>query len=151
MTNITITSRENGLETIEEAILQLPALKRPTLDEIRADGRRIDEIERDNSTEEPTTITVVTVFYKPGGFVTNMSVRTEERLGYQHRRWLWEHRNEYPEFIARLKKLGVTGICFSGIILKLYDGFRWTRRIPAIYHQMYGDHAWEPGDVVLAD
>jgi hypothetical protein len=104
-----------------ELSIQLPALKRPTLEYLQSKYDWIGSIERDTSTEEPVTLSLVTVL--AAGSTASINGKEYELriaeylnslLGFQHREWLLEHQAEFPEFMALLGKIYID---FSGIVV----------------------------------
>jgi hypothetical protein len=114
-----------------ELSIQLPALKRPTFEYLQPQYG-IKSIERDDSTEEPVTLTLATVLAVGSTNAINgkeYEVRIAEHLdsllGFQHRQWLLEHQDEFPEFMALL---GRVYIDFPGLVVVYRDG---DRHIPS--------------------
>ena len=115
--------------TSDDVMIQLPALKRPTLAGLQQDWGYIDRIERDDSTEEPVTLRLATVLKSDESSIEGavyerrlMRLRTDGRLlGFQHRQWLLEHQTELPELMALLGKVYVD---FPGIVVVDDDGSR---------------------------
>ncbi|MGD1003049.1 MAG: hypothetical protein ABR884_00540 [Minisyncoccia bacterium] len=108
--------RETG-----ELSIQLPALKRPTLGETQSKYDWIKSIERDTSTEESVTLSLVTVLAAGstasiGGreYELRIAEHLDSLLGFQHREWLLEHQAEFPEFMALLGKCYID---FPGIVV----------------------------------
>ena len=114
--------RETGEITIE-----LPALKRPTEDELRKKYSWLRSIERDDSTETPITLTLATVLNPDEKSISGKEyerrlMSAQNRLlGYRHREWLLEHQDEFP---ALKPLLGKVYIDFPGIIVVNVDGDR---------------------------
>jgi hypothetical protein len=124
--------RETG-----ELSIQIPALKRPTLEYLQSKNDWIDHIERDTSTEEPVTLTLATVLAAGSADSINRA-EYEKRiaehlnvlLGFQHYEWLLEHQTEHPQFMALLGKIYID---FSGIVVVHRGG---GRSVP--YCSQYG-------------
>lgn len=115
--------RETG-----ELSIQLPALKRPTLKELQANNHWIKSIERDNSTEAPVTLTLATVLVPDDDGSINgkeyekrIALKHDSLLGFQHRQWLLEHQDEFPELKALLGKVYID---FPGLVVVRRDGNR---------------------------
>jgi len=113
-----------------ELIINLPALRRPTLQELQAQYPGIKSIERDASPESPVTLSLATVL-KPGEtcirggeYERRLAPNHIISLGFQHRQWLLAHQDGYPSLNLLLGKIHID---FPGIIVRLDDGFR---RIP---------------------
>jgi len=111
-----------------ELSLQLPALKRPTLEYLQSKYDWIKSIERDTSTEEPVTLSLATVLADGSTASINgeeYELRLAENLntllGFQHRQWLLEHQAEFPEFIALLGKCYID---FPGLVVVIRVGGR---------------------------
>ncbi len=84
-----------------ELTIELPALPRPTLEELQKDWAGIESIERDTSTTEATTLTLFTVLrptekdsINGSEYERRIAVRQNSLLGYQHRNWVIEHQDE---------------------------------------------------------
>jgi hypothetical protein len=112
------TFRETG-----ELTLQIPALLRPTLAELRSKYDWIGEengIERDSSPTEAVTLKLATILLGNERSVNGQ--KYEERiapkldiiLGYQQAIWLVEHQDEHPEFMALLGKVYID---FTGLVV----------------------------------
>jgi hypothetical protein len=113
---------------INELSLQLPALKRPTLEYLQSKYDWIKSIERDVSTEEPVTLSLVTVLASGRtdpingmAYELRIAEHLNSLLGFQHREWLLEHQTEFPEFMALLGKIYID---FPGIVVVNRDGGR---------------------------
>jgi hypothetical protein len=118
--------RETG-----ELSIQLPALKRPTLKELQKNNDWIKSIERDNSTEAPVTLTLATVLVPDDDgsidgkeYEKRIALKHDSLLGFQHRQWLLEHQDEFPEFMALLGKVYID---FPGLVVVSRGG---GRRVP---------------------
>ncbi len=114
--------RETGELTIE-----IPALPRPTFEELQAKFPRIKKIERDTSPTGPVTMKFGTVL-RPGEkringaeYERRLTPKIDIVLGYQHWNWVFEHQSEYPDLMALLGKIYID---FPGIIVVLGDGGR---------------------------
>ena len=126
-----IEGRFNGEEFLRptgEFSIEIPALPRPTLEQLQAKYSWIKKIDRDISPTGPITLTLATVL----GANENSSINGKEYerrlqpsvsrlLGYQHWEWLMEHQNEYPAFMALLGKIYID---FPGIVVVDDDGDR---------------------------
>ncbi len=106
----------------DDVVIQMPALKRPTLEEIRVSWSYIQRIERDDSTEEPVKLRLSTVLKSTEGSIDGA---TYERrltvlrgkgglLGFQHRQYMLKVQREYPALMALLGKVYID---FPGIIV----------------------------------
>ena len=119
--------RETGELTIE-----IPALRRPTLQEIKATYPWVDRIELDASPTSPVILRLATVLLPREEAVNGANY--ERRLiphqglllGLQHRDWLISHQDELPEPAQSVLKslLGKVYIDFPGIIVVHSDGVR---------------------------
>ena len=112
----------------EDLVIQIPALPRPTFDELRRKFSWIKKIERDTSPTGPVTLRFATILRADE--TSPVSVKEYERriapalprlLGYQHCKWLTTHQDEYP---ALKTLLGKVYINFSGIVVVDSDGGR---------------------------
>jgi hypothetical protein len=111
-----------------ELSIQLPALKRPTLEQLQSKYDWIKSIERDVSTEEPVTLSLATVLAVGSKSSINgkeyekrIASKLSSLLGFQHRQWLLEHQAEFPEFMALLGKVYID---FPGLVVVNRDGDR---------------------------
>lgn len=107
-----------------ELTITLPALPRPTLEELKQ-YFAIKSIERDASPETPVTLTLVTVL-KPGEtsmdgaeYERRLAPKEDALLGFQHRQWLLDHQDEYPALKALFGKVYID---FPGIVVRFDDG-----------------------------
>ena len=119
------------LRIIEEVAIEIPALPRPTLAELRAKFSWIKAeggIDRDTSPTEAVTLRLATVLRldEPsiGGeeYERRIAPTLDVMLGYQHRQWLIEHQMEYPALMALLGKVYID---FPGLIVVREDGNRF--------------------------
>lgn len=122
--NAEIKYRDSFRET-GEFTFQIPALKRPTLEELQKEDPWIASIERDTSPEGPVTLKLVTVLRSGedsiGGekYEQRLAPVTNDALGYQQRNWLIDNQDKVP---ARVR--GKFYIDFPGIIVVNRDGYR---------------------------
>jgi len=112
----------------DEVSIQLPALKRPTLEELQSKHDGIKSIEGDTSTEEPVTMAFATVLMPDDGnsidgkeYERRIALKYNSLHGLQHRDWLIEHQDEFPELKPFLGKIYID---FSGIVVVRCDGDR---------------------------
>ena len=117
--------RETG-----EISIQLPALKRPTLEQLQSKYDWIKSVERDTSTEAPVTMVFATVLVPDDGnsisgkeYEKRIALKHDSLLGLQHRDYLLEHQDEFPEFKPFL---GKAYIDFPGIVVVDRDGNRYV-------------------------
>lgn len=132
--------RETG-----ELSITIPALKRPTLKDLQAKYDWIKSIERDTSTEEAVTLSLATVLAEGstssiGGkeYEKRIALKHDVLLGFQHRQWLLEHQDEFPELKSLLGKVYID---FPGLVVVSRDG---DRRVP--YCRRLGsrwDDSWD--------
>jgi len=111
-----------------ELTIEIPALPRPTLEELQKEYSSIKSIERDTSPVEPVTLTLSIVLLP---WETNaisgveyehrIAAKHEVLLGFQQRRWLVENQDKFPEFMALLGKIYLD---FPGIVVVHEDGVR---------------------------
>ncbi len=110
--------RETG-----ELTIRIPALARPTLEQLRAKYswiRKENGIERDTSLTEAVTLKLCTVLRadeeKISGteYEFRLVPKLNVSLGYQQALWLVEHQDEFPEFMALLGKVYVD---FPGLLV----------------------------------
>ncbi|MEK7507851.1 MAG: hypothetical protein AAB602_02080 [Patescibacteria group bacterium] len=110
-----------------ELSIQIPALPRPTLEELQKDRSNIKSIKRDTSTTEPTILKLYTVLRPTENSINGTEyerrilVRQNSLLGFQHRNWVRDHQDEHPA----LKELfGKVYIDFPALIAVGGDGDR---------------------------
>lgn len=115
--------RETG-----EVTIQIPALPRPTLKDLKAKYPWIDRIENDTSPIVPVTLTLGTVL-RPDEERINGSEYEQRRApltgrihGYQQLVWLVENQDQHPVFKAVLGQIYIDG---PGIIVVHADGGRY--------------------------
>ena len=107
--------RETG-----ELTIQIPALPRPTFEELRSKFDWIELIERDNSPIEAVTLKLATVLRESeksingGEYEKRIAGKLDIILGYQQAAWLVEHQDEFPGFMALLGKVYVD---FTGLVV----------------------------------
>ncbi|MDP3725195.1 MAG: hypothetical protein Q8R20_01855 [Nanoarchaeota archaeon] len=119
---------ESEWREIEELSIEIPALARPTLKELRALCPWIRSIEYDVSPTEVVTLRLGT--FLRSGEERISHEKYEQRckphlascLGHQHAAWLVEHQDEFPEFMALLGKVYVD---FPGIVVLGVGGSRF--------------------------
>lgn len=113
----------------DDVVIQIPALKRPTLKRVQESWSNIEKIERDNSTEEAVTLRLATVLKCARSSIDAeiyerrlLPLRNQGRLlGFQHRQYLLKVQRKYPTLMMLL---GEIYIDFPGIIVVQRDGHR---------------------------
>ena len=113
----------------DDVVIEIPALKRPTLEQIKKSWNYIEKIERDDSTEEPVTLRLATVlrssesFIDGGTYELRLTVHRDQGrlLGFQHRQYLLDVQQQHPALMALL---GNVYIDFPGIIVERRGGRR---------------------------
>ncbi|MCP6720146.1 MAG: hypothetical protein KJI72_02340 [Patescibacteria group bacterium] len=104
----------------DELTLQIPGLRRPTLENVRMDRSSIKRIERDSSPTGEVTFRLGTIlrddedYINPFEYECRIAPKLDFLLGYQHAAWLVEHQNEFPELVALR---GSISILFPGIVV----------------------------------
>ncbi len=133
--------RETG-----EFTLEIPALKRPTLEELRRKDDWIQSIERDNSPEGPVKLKLVTVL-RPGEdsiggkeYELRLMPIAGDALGHQHLDWLIDNQDKVPA-----KFRGKFYIDFPGIVVVDRLGYR---DVPYAYR---GGKRWDRNWYWLGD
>src|SRR5947209_16460590 len=113
---------------ISEVAVKIPALQRPTLNELQAKYPWVHSIERDTSPEDPLIMVLGTVFRENEGarmggaeYECRLHARENLLLGFQHRYWLLEHQAEFP---ALMPLRGKITIDFPGIVVASPNGYR---------------------------
>ena len=118
--SLSLPKAENFLRETGELSIEIPALPRPTLEELQAKHSWIKKIERDVSPTGPVTLTLATVFDVNANGINGkeyerrLSGNLSRLLGYQQREWLMEHQKEHPAFMALLGKIYID---FPGIVV----------------------------------
>lgn len=111
-----------SLRFLESLTIPIPALPRPTLGELQSRYGWIRNIERDDSSEGPVTLRLVTVL-KPKETSINGPTYGErleplkgkgQLFGFQHQQWLLEHQNKFLDLMALLGKVYID---FPGIVV----------------------------------
>jgi hypothetical protein len=135
--------RETG-----EISIQIPALKRPTLEYLQA-KYGIKSIERDTSTEEPVTLTFATVLVPDDDgsidgveYERRIMLKHDVLLGFQHREYVVEYQDEFPELKPFLGKIYID---FSGIVVVYRDGDRYVPCCHPGGSRWYGSWIWLSG------
>jgi hypothetical protein len=133
----------NPFRETEEVAIQIPALPRPTLAELKANWSWIRSIERDTSPTEPVSLVLGTVLCEGETDSINgteyerrLAPKQDVLLGFQHRQWLLEHQAEFPEFMALLGKVYID---FSGLVVVHGNG---DRHVPYVSQD---DRRWGGG------
>lgn len=111
----------------DDVVIDLPARKRPTLEEVQQSWGYIEKIKRDDSTEEPVTLRLATVLKSTEGSINRATyerrlivLRGKGRLlGFQHWQYLFKVQREHPALMALLGKVCID---FPGIIVVDRDG-----------------------------
>ena len=108
--------RESGELTIE-----MPAIPRPTLKQLRDEDPMIESIERDNSPEGSVTLKlgIVCLSSKNSSihgleYERRLLSNIHVTLGYQHREWLLNHQHRFP---LLMESLETHYIDFPGIVV----------------------------------
>ena len=117
-----------NFETSDEFTVFIPALQHPTLDDIRQDFEYIEKIERDTSITDAANLTCITVLQSDENNVRKSEY--ERRIapwaifgpGYQQAKWLVEHQDEFPDFMA---KVGRVYLVFPGMVVVYAVGLRF--------------------------
>jgi hypothetical protein len=124
---------------LENISIPIPALKRPTLWDLRKQFPWIEKIEGDSSPTEAVTLRLGTVLRtdenRIGGeeYKRRLGLRSGTFHGYQQAVWLVEHQDEHPAFMALLGKVYID---FPGLVVVdgvgdrycpclFQDGSRW--------------------------
>ena len=106
--------------------IQIPKLKKPTLQELKAKYPWIHSIESDSSPEEAVTLELDTVLEARENYISGKEYEKRRKdipvLGYSQAEWLVEHQDEFPELKAELGKIYVDFPATMGL---LGDGYRF--------------------------
>lgn len=114
--------RETG-----EVTIQIPALPRPTIEELQEKFSWIKSIERDTSSVEAIVLNLGTVLcpneerIDSTEYERRIAPKLAVSLGYQHARWLVEHQGTFPDFMALLGKIYID---FPGLVVVGVGGDR---------------------------
>lgn len=146
--------RETG-----EVAIQIPALPRPTIEQLQEKFSWIKSIERDTSPVEAIVLNLGTVLYPneeridDTEYERRIAPKIAVSLGYQHARWLAEHQDAFPDFMALLGKIYID---FPGLVVVRAVGYRyfprlsWGGRRWALYWGWVGDGLDRYGRVALS-
>ena len=118
--------------TDERCVIQVPALPRLTLEELKARYSWIERIERDDSPVCPVTLRLATVLKSGEDSINGATYerrlvpRHSMLLGLQHRDWLVANQNNLPEPTRTALKalLGKIYLDFPGLIVVRGGGGR---------------------------
>lgn len=113
--------------TVENLGIQIPALGRPTFEELQKKFSWIKSIKRDTSPTEAVTLTLATMLHS--GETRINGVEYERRLlpiahrvlGYQQLDWLIANQDQFPDFAALCGKIYID---FSGLVVVGESGDR---------------------------
>lgn len=113
--------RETG-----EFTVTIPALSRPTIEELQLEFYWIKSIERDSSPTEAVTLRLGTVLRAGENSINGQEyerrlVSVTGLLGYQQIKWLVDHQDEHPVFKALLGEIYIDG---PGLVVVGSDGSR---------------------------
>lgn len=119
------------LRLTNELKIHVPALKRPTLEELQLKDSRIKSIFRDTSVERPVVLSLAMMLgphaedqRELGEHDERIFLTNDLLLGFQQREWLREHQAEFPEFMAFLKLKETFCIDFAGLVVNWHNGQR---------------------------
>ena len=103
---------ESFFRDIGGIVIELPALQRPTLEELRAKTPWIYAIEQDISPVEMSFLRLGTVLredeqypIKGDEYKRRITSTSKTFFGYQHALWLVERQDEFPECVEIFKKV----------------------------------------------
>ena len=131
-----IIAAAEPIRLTDKFTLQIPALPRPTLAELREKFPWIREekgIERDTSPTDAVTLRLGTVLCEGedliGGteYERRLQPKQDILLGYQQAAWLVAHQDEFPAFMALLGKIYID---FPGLVVVRADGSRDVPCLP---------------------
>ncbi len=117
----------DSFSIVETLPISIPALPRPTLEELQKNFSWIKSIERDASPTEAITLNLATVLRLSEDRISGeeyekrIAPKLNLILGYQQAIWLVEHQDELPEFIKLIGKIYVD---FSGLVVVSEGGRR---------------------------
>lgn len=114
--------------TNEGVVIEIPALPRPTPNELKKEYPFIKEVKSDLSPTAALTLRLATVLKSDEPSINGVGyerridpLRTQAMiLGLQHAEWLCEQQQKYPALILMLGKIDID---FSGLILFYDDGY----------------------------
>ena len=112
------------MKTLEKLNIAIPALPRPTLEELQNEWNWIARIEKDDSPETEVALEIGTVLKDGESRIGGREYgkrRPAARLGCQHAKWLVEHQDEFPGFAALLGKIYID---FPGLVVVHEDDDR---------------------------
>ncbi len=138
--------RETG--ELAGTMIQIPALPRPTLAELREKFpwiRGENGIERDISPEGAVTLVLGTVLREGEPSISGLEYERRLALvsrplfGYQQLAWLVEHQDEHPVFKALLGQIYIDG---PGLVVVIDDGVRYFPSLDQIGKRWNLDLHW---------
>ncbi len=107
-----VTPAESFFRYASELALRVPALQKPTLEEIRAKAPWVREIEHDISQDSAGFLRIGTILgedeqntIKGEEYKRRLSVIPYEFFGYQHADFLVRNQDEFPEFVKIFKEV----------------------------------------------
>lgn len=113
----------------DELILRIPALPRPTIEELQGKFPWIRSVERDTSPTEAITLRLGTVLrggegtIGGGEYERRLAPKQDILLGYQQAVWLLESQDQLPELMA-MAILGKVYIDLPGLVVAGAGGLR---------------------------
>ena len=117
----------DSFNTIEPLSISIPALPRPTLEELQKRFSWIKSIERDTSPTEAIILNLATVL-RPSDdrisgkeYEARINLKLDLILGYQQALWLVKNQDKFPKFMRLLGKIYID---FSGLIVVNENGCR---------------------------
>ena len=124
---LVVQEREFPFHVTGELMIQIPALARPTLEELRKDYSFIRSIERDTSPTDAVTLNLATILrsneerVKGEEYERRIAQKLDLILGFQQAVWLVKNQDKFPDFMAPLGKIYID---FSGIVVVVGNGHR---------------------------
>lgn len=128
--------------------IRIPALPRPTLEELREKFPWVTRIESDTSPIDEVTFVLGTVLRPKEGFIDGAEYKRRRVLllgrmfGYQQFVWFVDHQDEHPAFKALIGLVYIDG---PGIVVVHADGGRLFSCLREFGRRWYLDWRWAEG------
>lgn len=129
----------------DELTIEIPALKRPTPEELKKDFPWIRFTERDTSPEGPVKLTLVALLRAGEGSIRGAEYERRlvkignNGLGYQHQQWLLKNQDKFPKLAALRGKVYID---FPGLIVVSSLGNRCIPYVNDAGKRWGGDWGW---------
>ncbi|MDE2015100.1 MAG: hypothetical protein KGJ89_01050 [Patescibacteria group bacterium] len=132
-------------KTMEDVAVRIPALKQPTLEELRRAFSQIEKIESDSSPTDEVILRLGTLLRSDeksivgSEYERRLVSRRNLVLGYQQAVWLVEHQDEFPVFMSLLGKVYID---FPGLVVLYANGYRNVPYLSRNGERWYLGRSW---------